>query len=118
MHPNVDDSPIHPSFLRPGLMVFETIYTPETTLLVKEARARDCHVLTGVDMFVRQAARQFELFTGHEPPLELMRDIMRRALSPLTKALVQADGEAEEAKEAAPKEPAPDDEHGLAGGAD
>ena len=64
MHPNVDEMPIHHSFLKPGLMVFDTVYTPETTLLVKEARARGCHVITGVDMFVRQAALQFQLFTG------------------------------------------------------
>jgi 3-dehydroquinate dehydratase/shikimate dehydrogenase len=83
MHPNVDDTPIHHSFLRPGLMVFETVYTPETTLLVKEARSRGCHVLTGVDMFVRQAALQFKLFTGKEAPLELFRSIVKRALSPI-----------------------------------
>ena len=84
MHPNVDESPVHHSFLKPGLMVFETIYTPETTLLVKEARSRGCHVLTGIDMFVRQAALQFKLFTGREAPLELMRGIVKRALSPVT----------------------------------
>jgi 3-dehydroquinate dehydratase/shikimate dehydrogenase len=84
MHPNVDESPIHPSFLKPGLMVFETIYTPETTLLVKEARSRGCLVVTGVDMFVHQAALQFRLFTGKEAPLDLMQDLVRRALSPLT----------------------------------
>jgi 3-dehydroquinate dehydratase/shikimate dehydrogenase len=83
MHPNVDESPVHHSFLRPGMMVFETIYTPETTLLVKEARSRGCHVLTGVDMFVRQAALQFKLFTGCEAPLELIRGIVKRALSPV-----------------------------------
>jgi 3-dehydroquinate dehydratase/shikimate dehydrogenase len=83
MHPNVDESPIHNSFLKPGLTVFETIYTPETTLLVKEARERGCHVITGIDMFVRQAAMQFKLFTGKEAPLELMEKIVRRALSPV-----------------------------------
>jgi 3-dehydroquinate dehydratase/shikimate dehydrogenase len=83
MHPNVDESPVHHSFLRPGLMVFDTIYTPETTLLVKEARQRGCHVLTGVDMFVRQAALQFRLFTGREAPVELIRTIVKRALSPV-----------------------------------
>ncbi len=83
MHPNVDETPVHHSFLKPGLMVFETIYTPETTLLVREARSRGCHVLTGVDMFVRQAAFQFEMFTGREPPLELMRALVKRALSPV-----------------------------------
>ncbi len=83
MHPNLDESPIHNSFLKPGLMVFDTIYTPETTLLVREARGRGCHVLTGVDMFVRQAGLQFKLFTGHEAPLEMMTSLVRRALSPV-----------------------------------
>ena len=84
MHPNVDESPIHPSYLKPGLTVFDTVYTPETTLLVKEARERGCHVITGVDLFVRQAALQFQWFTGREAPLELMRKVVKRALSPVT----------------------------------
>lgn len=86
MHPNVDEAPIHFSFFNPGMTVFDTIYRPETTLLIREARSRGCHTITGVDMFVRQAARQFELFTGLTPDLELMRDIVRKALSPLTHA--------------------------------
>ena len=84
MHPNVDESPIHPSFLKPGLTVFDTVYTPETTLLVKEARDRGCNVVTGVELFVRQAALQFQLFTGREAPVELMRKVVKRALSPVT----------------------------------
>ena len=83
MHPNTDESPLHHSYFKPGIMLFETIYTPETTLLVKEARSRGCHVVTGVDMFVRQAALQFQLFTGREAPLEYMRGVIRRALSPI-----------------------------------
>ncbi len=83
MHPNVDESPIHPSFLKAGLVVMDVVYTPETTLLVKEARSRGCRVLTGVDMFVRQAALQFELFTGEQAPLELMRRLVKRVLSPV-----------------------------------
>jgi 3-dehydroquinate dehydratase/shikimate dehydrogenase len=84
MHPDIDESPIHPSYFKPGLVVFETVYTPETTLLVKEARTRNCTVITGVDLFVRQAALQFRLFTGREPPLDLMRKVVKRALSPVT----------------------------------
>ena len=92
MHPNVDESPIHPSFLKPGLTVFDTVYTPETTLLVKDARARGCNVVTGVDMFVRQAALQFRLFTGREAPLELMRKVVRRALSPVSVRVQEEEG--------------------------
>src|SRR5262249_15841457 len=51
MHPNLDETPLHHSCLKPGLVVMDCVYTPETTLLVKEARARGCHVITGVDMF-------------------------------------------------------------------
>ncbi len=83
MHPNLDETPIHHSFLKAGLMVFDTIYTPETTMLVREARERGCHVLTGVDMFIRQAALQFELFTGKSAPIEYMTKIIRRALAPI-----------------------------------
>jgi 3-dehydroquinate dehydratase/shikimate dehydrogenase len=86
MHPNVDEAPCHFSMLKPGMTVFDTIYRPETTLLIREARTRGCHTVTGVDMFVRQAARQIEMFVGQTPDLALMRDIMRKALSPLTKA--------------------------------
>ncbi len=84
MDPNVDESPLHNSYFQPDQILFETIYTPEQTLLVKEARARGCHVITGVDMFVRQAGLQFKLFTGKDAPLELMDRIVRRHLSPVT----------------------------------
>jgi 3-dehydroquinate dehydratase/shikimate dehydrogenase len=87
MHPNVDEAPVHFSVLKPGVIVFDTIYNPETTLLIREARSRGCETITGVDMFVRQAARQFELFVGQEPDQGLMRGIVRRALSPLTRAI-------------------------------
>ena len=87
MHPNVDEAPVHFSVLRPGVIVFDTIYNPETTLLIREARSRGCETITGVDMFVRQAARQFELFVGLEPDRATMRNIVRKALSPLTRAI-------------------------------
>jgi 3-dehydroquinate dehydratase/shikimate dehydrogenase len=83
MHPNVDESPLHHSFLKPGLTVFETVYVPEQTLLVKEARERGCNVITGVELFIRQAALQFEKFTGRKAPTELFRKVIRRALSPV-----------------------------------
>ncbi len=98
MFPNMDESPVHSSFLKPGLVVFDAIYTPETTLLVREAQERGCHVLTGVDMFVRQAAAQFQLFTGRAAPFELMTEVVRRALSPVNYAKVEQEEEAERAE--------------------
>ena len=100
MHPNVDESPCHFSVLKPGTIVFDTIYTPETTLLIREALARGCDTITGVDMFVRQAARQIELFTGLLPDVAAMRQVMRKALSPLTKAFDDERSEEKVHKEA------------------
>lgn len=83
MHPNVDDIPIHAGFFQPTMLVVDTVYNPETTLFIKEAKLRGCRTVTGVEIFVRQAAIQFELFTGISPNLETMRRIVRRALSPV-----------------------------------
>jgi 3-dehydroquinate dehydratase/shikimate dehydrogenase len=84
MHPNIDESPVHHSCLRPGLVVMDIVYTPETTLLIREAKSRGCHVITGVDMFARQAAVQFQRFTGQAASLEYMRTVLRRTLSPVS----------------------------------
>ena len=46
-------------------------------------KGSETHVLTGVEMFVRQAGLQFKLFTGKEAPLDLMDKLVRRALSPV-----------------------------------
>jgi 3-dehydroquinate dehydratase/shikimate dehydrogenase len=83
MHPNVDESPIHKTFLKPAMLVFDTVYNPESTLLVKDARSRNCAVITGVEMFVRQAMLQFWLFTRKEAPADLMREVLKGAIGPL-----------------------------------
>ena len=83
MHPNVDDTPFKESWFREGMIVFDTVYTPENTLLLKQARERNCHTVSGLEMFVRQAAAQFERFTGQKPPKDVMLQALRRAISPV-----------------------------------
>jgi 3-dehydroquinate dehydratase/shikimate dehydrogenase len=80
MHPNVDETPYDKHHMRPSMIVFDVVYNPENTLLIKDARSRNCTVITGVEMFVRQACLQFKLFTGQEGPAELMREAIRRAI--------------------------------------
>jgi 3-dehydroquinate dehydratase / shikimate dehydrogenase len=80
MHPNVDESPYDKHHLRPSMIVFDAVYNPENTLLIKEARSRNCTVITGIDMFVRQACLQCKLFTDQEGPAEVMRETIRRAI--------------------------------------
>jgi len=79
MHPNVDETPFDKEHLRPYMIVFDTVYNPENTLLVKEARATGCRIVTGVDMFVRQAAIQFGIWHDRAAPELVMRDALKRA---------------------------------------
>ncbi len=84
MHPNVDDTPMPPgAFSRANMVVFDTIYHPENTMMLKLARERGAKPVTGADMFLRQAALQFKLYTGQEAPMDVMREALRRRLSPL-----------------------------------
>jgi 3-dehydroquinate dehydratase/shikimate dehydrogenase len=83
MHPNVEETPLSVNWLQEHMVVFDTVYNPENTLLLKEARARGCATVSGLEMFVRQAAAQFERFTGTAAPVEVMRETLRRGISPV-----------------------------------
>lgn len=83
MHPKVDDTPAPPAAFRSGMLVFDTVYHPENTMFLKLAKERGCATVSGVDMFVRQAAHQFQIYTGQEAPTGLMRDVMKSRLSPV-----------------------------------
>ena len=75
-------SPYEKQFLRRRTIVFDTVYNPENTLFVKDANLKQSRVITGIEMFVRQAAMQFRLFTGEDAPIDVMREEMRQATSP------------------------------------
>lgn len=79
MHPNVNATPFDKEHLRPYMIVFDTVYNPENTLFIKEARSAGCKIVTGVEMFVRQAAIQFRTWHGTEPPQDVMREALKRA---------------------------------------
>ena len=81
MHPDVNETPFSKDHLRPYMVVFDTVYNPENTLFVKEARSLGCRIVTGVDMFVRQAAIQFKIWHNAEAPERVMREALKRATS-------------------------------------
>ena len=81
MHPKLDETPFEQHWLGDTTLVFDTVYNPEQTLLLKQARERGCPTVSGIEMFVRQAGRQFELFTGVQAPLEYMAETLRRSMS-------------------------------------
>jgi len=78
--PEPNESMVPRELMHPGLTVFEVNYTPKETRLAREARLAGAAVIHGDRMFLYQAARQFELFTGHEAPLAEMEAALSRAL--------------------------------------
>jgi 3-dehydroquinate dehydratase/shikimate dehydrogenase len=83
MFPDMDDTPFPEHWLRDGMLVFDTIYNPENTLLLKSARTRGCATVSGMEMFLRQAATQFECFVNRPAPVEVMSAALRHAMSPV-----------------------------------
>jgi len=80
MHPNVNETPYSKSLIRTSMLVFDAVYNPEHTLLVKTAQDKGCKVVTGVEMFVGQACLQFKLFTGQKTSASEMRTRVKEAI--------------------------------------
>lgn len=79
MHPKVDASLVPATLFRPGQVVFDIVYTPLETKLLREARAHGAQVIPGIEMFVNQAALQFQHFTGVPAPVDVMRQVVLAA---------------------------------------
>ena len=54
-----------------GEIVFDLVYVPPDTPLIKHARSEGCLTIGGIEMLIAQAERQFELWTGQRPPAGL-----------------------------------------------
>jgi 3-dehydroquinate dehydratase/shikimate dehydrogenase len=81
MHPNVEAMPVPPEILKKTMAVFDTVYNPAETLLLKDAKKIKAKTIDGVAMFVNQAMAQFKLFTHHDANAELMRKVVCDRLS-------------------------------------
>ena len=73
MEPEVEGCPVPPEALHRGQVVFDLVYRPRETRLLREARARGAHCVSGEEMFLLQAFAQFELFAGAPAPEDAMR---------------------------------------------
>lgn len=80
MHPNEGVSLVKPRWLRPELAVFDAVYNPRRTQLLNDAAAVGCKTIEGIEMFLGQAYVQFELWTGHPAPGQVMRRIVETKL--------------------------------------
>jgi shikimate dehydrogenase len=80
MSPMIDETPVDQRHLHRFRWVVDTIYNPLETRLLREAKAAGCGVISGLPMFVRQGAEQIRIWTGLEPPVELMTRVVKTAL--------------------------------------
>jgi 3-dehydroquinate dehydratase/shikimate dehydrogenase len=77
---NTKDSPLNEAEIN-AKYVFDMIYEPEETKLLKLAKARGAQVIPGIEMFVQQAARQFEIWTGKPAPGDEMLRVVNATLA-------------------------------------
>ena len=80
MWPDVDDSPMPADALRSDTVVFDTVYSPVQTRLLNEAAGVGCRTISGLDMFLRQAAAQFEYWTQQSADLSRMSTVVQAAM--------------------------------------
>jgi shikimate dehydrogenase len=75
------DTPLPARLLRPGLLVYDIVYNPIRTRLLKEAEAAGCVTVSGTDMLAWQGALAFEKWTGRPAPIDLMKEEIIRNLN-------------------------------------
>jgi shikimate dehydrogenase len=80
MEPLVNETPINPSFLKKNQIVFDFVYNPKETKLLKEAKKKGAKIIYGLEMLLHQGVAQFEIYTGKKAPVEVMRKVLMEKL--------------------------------------
>jgi len=80
MYPKIEETPVPKEFLHKNLFVFDIIYNPLKTKLLKNAEDIGCKTLGGLDMLVNQGFLAFEWWTEKTPKKELMRNTVKKFL--------------------------------------
>jgi len=80
MYPKIGDTPVDASRLT-GRYVYDLIYNPTTTRLMREAGKAGLQTIGGLEMLVAQAHEQFEWWTGSRPPAGVMREAALKRLA-------------------------------------
>ncbi len=80
MTPNIETTPLPSELITKDMIVFDTVYSPPKTQLLKDAKAVKAKTISGLDMFISQAAAQFKIFTKQDADTKLMKKIVTKAL--------------------------------------
>lgn len=76
MKPLDQETPIETEFINNKQIVFDIVYVPFETKLLKEAKKRGAKIVHGIEMLLYQGTAQFEIYTGHKAPEEIMRRVL------------------------------------------
>ena len=80
MYPREEESPLPKEVLREGMTVMDIVYRPLRTKLLQEADQQGCLTINGLEMLVRQAAAQIEIWTKRKPEIMQIKEDLRRTL--------------------------------------
>ncbi len=75
-----DETPVDKTNLHSGQVVFDAVYSPLETRLLREAKEAGAKIIFGTEMLLNQAFAQFKLFTVQEAPEEAMRQALEGEL--------------------------------------
>ncbi len=78
--PDVDLTPVPAGLLKPDIIVFDIVYNPLETRLLREAKAAGARTIDGLDMLVWQGVLAFEKWTGRKAPFDVMKQAAIKAL--------------------------------------
>jgi len=81
MAPKIGKSCVPAMLLHSGLTVMDIVYNPRDTQLLVDARTAGCRIIRGLEMFLHQAAAQFELWTNKPAPTDVMRAVLESRFS-------------------------------------
>ncbi|MFA5125815.1 MAG: shikimate dehydrogenase [archaeon] len=80
MYPKTNETSYPKELLRKEMLVFDVVYNPLETKLIREAKQKGCKTIQGIEMFLGQAFEQFRIWQGTEPPKEKMREALIKEL--------------------------------------
>lgn len=82
MHPNIDDEPVAlAGNMHDDLVVFDAVYNPNETVLIKEAIKAGAKPVYGIKMLLYQGAESFRIWTGVDAPVDVMEKALRDTLN-------------------------------------
>ena len=82
MHPNIDDEPIvKADKMDENLVVFDAVYNPNETVLLKEAIKANAKPVYGIKMLLYQGAESFKIWTGKTAPVDVMEKALKNTLN-------------------------------------